>query len=142
MKVSSGRDRETLEMSLLALKSLTKENIALHMQVVKTTEQLMDKTRQPYVTIAELAVVLGERETHDALDSVGADAFARLERDLVEPLREHHAVYSTLQHEVEVVHTLRVDIDRHRDYLATVSRNPTKIEVFQHTQARFNSEKE
>ena len=71
-----------------------------------------------------------------------ADALAGLERDLIEPLREHLAVYSALQHKVDAVHTLRVDMDRHRERLAAMSRKHTKIEAFQQLQARFNSEKE
>ena len=62
------------------------ENVTQDKQVIKMTEQLMDKTRQPYATMVELAVVLGERETDDALDGVDSDALAGLQRDLIEPL--------------------------------------------------------
>ena len=137
-----GVTEKTHDADLRAAKDRIKENVALYKQVIKTTEQLMDETRQPYATMADLAVVLGERETHDALDGVGADALAGLERDLIEPLREHLAVYSALQHKVDAVHTLRVDMDRHRERLAAMSRKHTKIEAFQQLQARFNSEKE
>ena len=127
--------------SLLALKSLAKENVALHTQGVKTREQLMNKMRQSYATRVVLAVVLGERETHDALDGVGVDTLAGLERELIGPLREHLAVCSALQHKADAVHTLQVE-DRHRERLATMSRKHTKTEAFQQTRARFNSEKE